>query len=93
MAEDLVLAIDQGTGSTKTAAPAIAPDDLGEIDLVLLTHDHHEDNLDAAGRALLPRAKTVVTTASGAWNPSCSHSSNPSVRVPARNSGCQLWLA
>jgi L-ascorbate metabolism protein UlaG (beta-lactamase superfamily) len=33
---------------------------------VLLTHDHHDDNLDAAGRALLPSAGVVVTTASGA---------------------------
>jgi L-ascorbate metabolism protein UlaG (beta-lactamase superfamily) len=46
--------------------PAISPDELGKIDVVLLTHDHHEDNLDAAGRALLPRAGGVVTTASGA---------------------------
>ena len=30
------------------------PADLGPIDAVLLTHDHHDDNLDAAGRALLP---------------------------------------
>ena len=55
-----------GTGSTKLAGPAIAPAALGEIDAVLLSHDHHEDNLDAAGRALLPRAGTVVTTAAGA---------------------------
>jgi L-ascorbate metabolism protein UlaG (beta-lactamase superfamily) len=33
---------------------------------VLLTHDHHDDNLDPAGRALLPGAGAVVTTASGA---------------------------
>jgi L-ascorbate metabolism protein UlaG (beta-lactamase superfamily) len=33
---------------------------------VLLTHDHHGDNLDDAGRALLPSAGTVITTASGA---------------------------
>jgi len=33
---------------------------------VLLTHDHHDDNLDDAGRALLPSAGVVVTTASGA---------------------------
>jgi L-ascorbate metabolism protein UlaG (beta-lactamase superfamily) len=33
---------------------------------VLLSHDHHDDNLDAAGRALLPRAGTVVTTEAGA---------------------------
>lgn len=55
-----------GTGSTKLAGPAIAADALGQIDAVLLTHDQHEDNLDAAGRALLPRAGTVVTTQAGA---------------------------
>ena len=33
---------------------------------MLLTHDHHGDNLDTAGRALLPAAGVVVTTASGA---------------------------
>ena len=33
---------------------------------MLLSHDHHDDNLDAAGRALLPSAGVVVTTASGA---------------------------
>jgi L-ascorbate metabolism protein UlaG (beta-lactamase superfamily) len=33
---------------------------------VLLSHDHHEDNLDKAGRALLPGARVVVTTAAGA---------------------------
>jgi L-ascorbate metabolism protein UlaG (beta-lactamase superfamily) len=39
---------------------------VGPIDAVLLTHEHHEDNLDPAGRALLPSAGVVVTTASGA---------------------------
>ena len=43
-----------GTSSRKTAGPAIAVADLGPIDAVLLTHDHHGDNLDDAGRALLP---------------------------------------
>jgi L-ascorbate metabolism protein UlaG (beta-lactamase superfamily) len=55
-----------GIGSRKLTGPALAPDALGRIDAVLLTHDHHEDNLDAAGRALLPSAGAVVTTASGA---------------------------
>jgi L-ascorbate metabolism protein UlaG (beta-lactamase superfamily) len=55
-----------GTGSRKTAGPALAPEALGRIDAVLLSHDHHEDNLDPAGRALLPSAGTVITTASGA---------------------------
>jgi L-ascorbate metabolism protein UlaG (beta-lactamase superfamily) len=55
-----------GTGSRKLAGPAIAAADLAPIDAVLLSHDHHDDNLDAAGRALLPSAGVVVTTASGA---------------------------
>jgi L-ascorbate metabolism protein UlaG (beta-lactamase superfamily) len=55
-----------GTGSTKLAEPAIAAEQIGPIDAVLLSHDHHDDNLDAAGRALLPRAGTVITTEAGA---------------------------
>jgi L-ascorbate metabolism protein UlaG (beta-lactamase superfamily) len=55
-----------GTGSRKLAGPAIAASDLGPIDAVLLSHDHHDDNLDSAGRALLPSVGTVITTASGA---------------------------
>ncbi len=55
-----------GTGSVKEAGPAIAAAELGPIDAVLLSHDHHDDNLDAAGRALLPSAGVVVTTAAGA---------------------------
>ena len=54
-----------GTSSVKLAGPAIAPSDLLPIHAVLLTHEHHDDNLDAAGRALLPSADTVVTTVSG----------------------------
>ena len=55
-----------GTGSRKLTGPAISARDLGPIDAVLLTHDHHADNLDDAGRALLPAAGTVITTTSGA---------------------------
>jgi L-ascorbate metabolism protein UlaG (beta-lactamase superfamily) len=55
-----------GTGSRKLAGPAIAAGDLEPIDAVLLSHDHHDDNLDPAGRALLPSAGVVITTASGA---------------------------
>jgi L-ascorbate metabolism protein UlaG (beta-lactamase superfamily) len=55
-----------GTGSKKLAGPAIAAADLGRIDAVLLSHDHHEDNLDRAGRQLLPSADAVVTTVPGA---------------------------
>ena len=55
-----------GAASRKLAGPAIPAGDLGPIDAVLLTHDHHGDNLDDAGRALLPSAGAVVTTVSGA---------------------------
>ena len=55
-----------GTSSKKLTDPAIQPEALGRIDAVLLSHDHHEDNLDRAGRALLPLAEKVVTTSAGA---------------------------
>lgn len=55
-----------GTSSRKLAGPAVAPAEVGALDAVLLSHDHHDDNLDDAGRALLPSAGTVVTTVSGA---------------------------
>src|SRR5205823_5369915 len=50
----------------KLAGPAISADSLGAIDIVLLSHDHHSDNLDHAGRALLTRADKVITTVAGA---------------------------
>jgi len=55
-----------GTASTKVTGPAIAADDVGPLDAVLLTHDHHADNLDDTGRTLLPGAAVVVTTEPGA---------------------------
>jgi L-ascorbate metabolism protein UlaG (beta-lactamase superfamily) len=55
-----------GTSSRKLTGPAVTAAALGPIDAVLLTHDHHDDNLDAAGRALLPSAGTVATTVPGA---------------------------
>jgi L-ascorbate metabolism protein UlaG (beta-lactamase superfamily) len=54
-----------GTASRKIAGPALHAESIGPIDAVLLTHDHHADNLDDAGRALLPSVRTVVTTESG----------------------------
>jgi L-ascorbate metabolism protein UlaG (beta-lactamase superfamily) len=53
-------------GLTKTTGPAIAADDLGPVDVVLLSHDHHADNLDPRGRELLPRGGLVLTTVAGA---------------------------
>jgi L-ascorbate metabolism protein UlaG (beta-lactamase superfamily) len=55
-----------GTSSRKTTGPAVPASDVGPIDAVLLTHDHHADNLDDAGRALLPSVPVAVTTTAGA---------------------------
>jgi L-ascorbate metabolism protein UlaG (beta-lactamase superfamily) len=55
-----------GTMSRKVTGPAMSTADVGPIDAVLLSHDQHGDNLDNAGRALLPDAGAVVTTAAGA---------------------------
>lgn len=55
-----------GTSSRKTAGPALGPDEVGRVDVVLLSHEQHADNLDDQGRALLPSAGTVVTTRSAA---------------------------
>jgi L-ascorbate metabolism protein UlaG (beta-lactamase superfamily) len=50
----------------KLSGPALNPEQLGPIDYVLLSHDHHFDNLDHAGRAALAGARTVLTTPEGA---------------------------
>lgn len=54
-----------GTGSIKLTNAPVSTAALGHIDAVLLSHDHHEDNLDKAGRAFLPNVKRVLTTTSG----------------------------
>ena len=50
----------------KTAGPAVAFSDLGRIDAALVSHHHHEDNLDLAGRDLALTLPLVVTTPVGA---------------------------
>jgi L-ascorbate metabolism protein UlaG (beta-lactamase superfamily) len=55
-----------GTSSRKLTGPAMAASELPPIDAVLLSHDHHGDNLDNAGRALLASASEVATTVPGA---------------------------
>ena len=50
----------------KTQGPALGVDDIGEIDAVLLSHDHHFDNLDVSGRVMLASAHRVLTTPAGA---------------------------
>lgn len=52
-------------GLTKTAGPSGTPEDLGRIDVVLLSHDEHPDNLDHAGRKLLADVPLTLTTPGG----------------------------
>jgi L-ascorbate metabolism protein UlaG (beta-lactamase superfamily) len=53
-------------GLHKLTSPAVGPDDVLPIDIVLLSHDHHDDNLDVSGRAFLSRAGRTLTTNAGA---------------------------
>src|SRR3954454_11609828 len=50
----------------KSQPPAVPVEALGRIDAILLSHDHHADNLDHAGRAVLAAAGRVLTTIAGA---------------------------
>ncbi|MFV0286952.1 MAG: MBL fold metallo-hydrolase, partial [Demequina sp.] len=50
---------------TKLAGPAVSRDEVGHIDVVLLSHDEHEDNLDVSGRAMLDGVRHILTTPEG----------------------------
>ncbi|GEN79121.1 MBL fold metallo-hydrolase [Actinotalea fermentans] len=55
-----------GVTLRKLTGPAVSPADLGPLDLALVSHDQHADNLDVAGRALLGSVPTVVSTTTAA---------------------------
>jgi L-ascorbate metabolism protein UlaG (beta-lactamase superfamily) len=50
----------------KLTAPAVAADELGDVDAVLLSHDDHNDNLDVAGRQWATTAVPRILTGPGA---------------------------
>ncbi|MEU9086211.1 MBL fold metallo-hydrolase [Streptomyces sp. NPDC048357] len=54
-----------GSLLVKTAPATGAIADLGRIDVVLLSHDEHADNLDTSGRALLADVPLTLTTPGG----------------------------
>jgi L-ascorbate metabolism protein UlaG (beta-lactamase superfamily) len=56
----------KGIVLTKHTSPAMSPEELPAIDVVLLSHDQHFDNLDRAGRSFLATGPKVITTAAGA---------------------------
>jgi L-ascorbate metabolism protein UlaG (beta-lactamase superfamily) len=53
-------------GLTKLTGPALDISRQGRIDVVLLSHHQHTDNLDPAGRAFLPSASRVLSTGKAA---------------------------
>lgn len=53
-------------GLVKTTGPALSAMEVGSVDVALVSHDHHADNLDPAGRAMLAAAAHVFTTKDGA---------------------------
>lgn len=50
----------------RTTPPALDAAHLGHLDVALVSHDQHPDNLDVAGRALLTGIPLVLTTKEGA---------------------------
>jgi L-ascorbate metabolism protein UlaG (beta-lactamase superfamily) len=55
-----------GRPLTKTEGPAIGADNIGQIDVVMLSHDQHVDNLDPAGREAVASASLTLTTVEAA---------------------------
>jgi L-ascorbate metabolism protein UlaG (beta-lactamase superfamily) len=68
----------------------MSPASLGHVDAVLLSHDHHFDNLDHAGRSLLKSGVRVLTTPAGAerlGDHAIGLAEWQSLSVPAREGG------
>ncbi|GGK80419.1 hypothetical protein Sme01_45240 [Sphaerisporangium melleum] len=53
---------------TKTVGPALSFADIGRVDLVLLSHDQHPDNLDKLGREAMSAAPLTLSTPEAAAN-------------------------
>jgi L-ascorbate metabolism protein UlaG (beta-lactamase superfamily) len=51
---------------SKLDGPAVDLEDVMPVDAVLISHDHHSDNLDRSGREMLTRSGRVLTTGAGA---------------------------
>ncbi|WP_329456170.1 MBL fold metallo-hydrolase [Streptomyces sp. NBC_01497] len=55
-----------GVTHTKTHGPGLEPADLGIIDMALVSHHHHGDNLDVRGAALLRELPLTLSTTKAA---------------------------
>lgn len=47
--------------SSRNYTVPLSAEQLGSLDVALVSHDHHADNLDAAGRALITNVPFVIT--------------------------------
>src|SRR5919198_6300240 len=56
----------RGFALTKLRGRAIGPEEVGVVDAALVSHEHHFDNLDRAGRAYLAAVPRILTARSGA---------------------------
>lgn len=63
----------------KLSNPALSIDQIGQVDIVLLSHDQHFDNLDKSGRNFLPTVPKVYTTKAG------------SERLGGNSRGLEIW--
>ncbi len=55
-----------GRPLTKLEAPAVNADEVLPVDVALLSHDQHADNLDPAGREVLASVPQILTTPAAA---------------------------
>jgi len=53
-----------GAKAKRWKGPALKPEAIPELDAMLLSHTHHEDNLDKGGMALFPKARRLITNSS-----------------------------
>lgn len=52
-------------GATRFLDAAVKPEEIPELDAILLSHPHHLDNLDPGGRALFAKAREIITNKLG----------------------------
>lgn len=80
---------------TKEAGPSAHEDALGEVDVVLVSHDQHPDNLDERGRAFALTAPLVLTgplSAGRLGSPAVGLPAWESSTVPRRDGGGELTI-
>jgi len=75
----------------KLADPAVNTNELGKVDFVLLTHDHHFDNLDNSGRKFLPEAEKADQNCTVCFPPGSCYELPRSNNHPAKPGTPHHW--